>query len=108
MNSLTIKDKTPGTSFAAFSDNETCFQPWGQPDKGSLVRKALGIPLAVRTWLWGEMSEWKPVAAGADWRGSGVPVLWAPGRSRVPTPPCRPLTQSPASHSVLFPVLFFL
>lgn len=39
MNALTIKDKIPGMSFAAFSDNETCFQPWGQPDKGSLVRK---------------------------------------------------------------------
>ena len=90
MNSLTIKDKIPGMSFAAFSDNGTCFQLWGQPDKGSLVRKALGIPVAMRTWLWGEVSEWKPVAAGSDCRDIGVPVLWAPGGSRVPAPPFVP------------------
>lgn len=65
----------------------------------------MGIPVATRTWLWGERSEWKPQAQTAETLTS-LPL--GTRGLQVPAPPCSPLTRSPASHFSFFPVLFFL
>ena len=65
----------------------------------------MGIPVATRTWLWGERSEWKPQSQTA---GTLTSLPLGTRGLRVPAPPCSPLTLSPASHFSFFPVLFFL
>lgn len=69
------------------------------------MRRALGIPVATRTWLWGERSEWKPQSQTT---GTLTSLPLGTRGLRIPAPPCSPLTRSPASHLSFFPVLFFL
>ena len=69
------------------------------------MRRALGIPVATRTWLWGERSEWKPQSQTT---GMLTSLPLGTRGLRIPAPPCSPLTRSPASHFSFFPVLFFL
>ena len=69
------------------------------------MRWALGIPVATRTWLWGERSELKPQAQTA---GTLTSLPLGTRGLRVPAPPCSSLTWSSASHFSFFPVLFFL
>lgn len=69
------------------------------------MRRALGIPVATRTWLWGERSEWKPQSQTT---GMLTSLPLGTRGLQIPAPPCSPLTRSPASHFSFFPVLFFL